>query len=840
MSQTIGQLRRDVSSNMLHQQEQSLHMPADPCSEAHTKLMWLTCSEPEFLELLLSKEAIVSTWSAALSESGQLGAPIQFCAKLVALSTADGDPYRAALFDLAVRFLDCSYSMEMIEVQAKVHAEYMRILGMLSQSAFRKYICSSHCTKAIRQLHYELGGSAAVFSDGSSSAGASALAQRNANLNSLAEEASMTKRRSSWVIARRKYSSTPAYSPRNVSSGSKSNRRSSIQSLESISLLLRLHLKRVAQGTRQFHSSISFETTQVVSKLQDALDRLSVAAIVCDRNAPGLPIVTVNQAFTRLTGFEADQAVGFNCREVLQGPDTDMSAVAELAEAIREAMTCHVLLTNYRRDGSTFVNHISLSHPLRLSETTSLLVAVLQPQPAPLEKRNAIQQATGVLDALASCCLPSVPEAENKSMVSHSMLRKGVQWVRDAETVWRKAMRLKSVRVLTLQFALKEAAELEAEDSRGNLVDKEDEMNNVHLMLHSENVLSQRADYIRHAYELFAELETLKGLAGWEQKAIIADVRKRFVMPERGKKTYAALWNALRTTVYDPLAKRERDLGDKVSVEDFFHIDLEVVVAAANQAKAAKRARIQQFAGGEPSGADLTDGGTLDDTGSLGDAPAEENCDADSLIAQGDVAQDTLDEPAARPGSPSGSVNSSVNGTEDSLNDISMLQYSLLRVLCLSVMPGFLRSSQYPEVISLLRSEKGASNETVEVELEAIAAEMPSTSEEWIGVLLAALHHLPHAVIVCDMSLPSVPILGVNAAFELLTGYKLEECVGRNCRFLQGRDTDEEAVQRIRVAIRSQQPCHVTILNYRKDGEPNLPGAIPKGRQMANSPPSPG
>ena len=86
--------------------------------------------------------------------------------------------------------------------------------------------------------------------------------------------------------------------------------------------------------------------------------------------------------------------------------------------------------------------------------------------------------------------------------------------------------------------------------------------------------------------------------------------------------------------------------------------------------------------------------------------------------------------------------------------------------------------------------------------------------------MLAAVHHLPHAVIVCDLTLPAAPILGVNAAFELLTGYKLAECVGRNCRFLQGVDTDEVAIERIRVAIRSQQPCHVTLLNYRKDGCP--------------------
>jgi two-component system, NtrC family, sensor kinase len=60
----------------------------------------------------------------------------------------------------------------------------------------------------------------------------------------------------------------------------------------------------------------------------------------------------------------------------------------------------------------------------------------------------------------------------------------------------------------------------------------------------------------------------------------------------------------------------------------------------------------------------------------------------------------------------------------------------------------------------------------------------------------------------------------VNAAFTNLTGYSAEEAVGRNCRFLQGIDTDPVVVTEIRNALSTGTSIRREILNYRKDGEP--------------------
>ena len=75
-------------------------------------------------------------------------------------------------------------------------------------------------------------------------------------------------------------------------------------------------------------------------------------------------------------------------------------------------------------------------------------------------------------------------------------------------------------------------------------------------------------------------------------------------------------------------------------------------------------------------------------------------------------------------------------------------------------------------------------------------------------------------VVISDCTQPDMPIIYVNNAFTVMTGYAYDEVVGKNCRFLQGADTDSAAAQDIRKAIQAQQPCTVEILNYRKDGTP--------------------
>lgn len=74
------------------------------------------------------------------------------------------------------------------------------------------------------------------------------------------------------------------------------------------------------------------------------------------------------------------------------------------------------------------------------------------------------------------------------------------------------------------------------------------------------------------------------------------------------------------------------------------------------------------------------------------------------------------------------------------------------------------------------------------------------------------------ATVVTDPNQEDNPIIYTNRNFERLTGYSQKEILGHNCRFLQGEDTDQSAVQQIRKAIANQDRLVVTLKNYRKDG----------------------
>lgn len=82
----------------------------------------------------------------------------------------------------------------------------------------------------------------------------------------------------------------------------------------------------------------------------------------------------------------------------------------------------------------------------------------------------------------------------------------------------------------------------------------------------------------------------------------------------------------------------------------------------------------------------------------------------------------------------------------------------------------------------------------------------------------AAVRHSQMAMVVVDARAPGQPIISANPAFSTLTGYPEEEVLGRNCRFMQGPDTDPLHRDALRAAIDEGRSISVEILNYKKDG----------------------
>lgn len=86
-------------------------------------------------------------------------------------------------------------------------------------------------------------------------------------------------------------------------------------------------------------------------------------------------------------------------------------------------------------------------------------------------------------------------------------------------------------------------------------------------------------------------------------------------------------------------------------------------------------------------------------------------------------------------------------------------------------------------------------------------------------VLSKILDSCVNGVTLADPDQEDLPLVYVNKAFEQITGYTLEETVGKNCRFLQGNEHDQAAVQQLRDAIKNRKPVEVVLRNYRKNGE---------------------
>jgi PAS domain S-box-containing protein len=96
----------------------------------------------------------------------------------------------------------------------------------------------------------------------------------------------------------------------------------------------------------------------------------------------------------------------------------------------------------------------------------------------------------------------------------------------------------------------------------------------------------------------------------------------------------------------------------------------------------------------------------------------------------------------------------------------------------------------------------------------------PYSAAELAHLRERALDAASTGVTIADARQPDMPLIFINPAFEQITGYSVAETLGKNCRFLQGRDTDPVALATIRAALRAQQECRVTLKNYRRDGSP--------------------
>ncbi|MEG4497397.1 EAL domain-containing protein [Microcoleus sp. F10-C6] len=103
--------------------------------------------------------------------------------------------------------------------------------------------------------------------------------------------------------------------------------------------------------------------------------------------------------------------------------------------------------------------------------------------------------------------------------------------------------------------------------------------------------------------------------------------------------------------------------------------------------------------------------------------------------------------------------------------------------------------------------------------LLAAAIERIGASER-LQTMERAIESSSNGIVITDATLADNPIIYVNPSFERITGYRRDELIGKNCRFLQGSGTNSASVKKLRTAIEEGREAQVILRNFRKDRSP--------------------
>ncbi|WP_432563892.1 SpoIIE family protein phosphatase [Kineococcus sp. SYSU DK003] len=177
---------------------------------------------------------------------------------------------------------------------------------------------------------------------------------------------------------------------------------------------------------------------QMVADAKESAERLHSRAVlasdlsftISDPNRPDNPLVWVNPAFEKVTGYARDDVLGENCR-FLQGPDTDRAAVRRLRTALQTGETVTELLLNYRKDGTAFWNEVVISpvlnaegevtHFVGVQSDVTLRVQAERERDAALavarDARHRLEFLSGVTDQLSEVLDPDAAQDLLPSLV---------------------------------------------------------------------------------------------------------------------------------------------------------------------------------------------------------------------------------------------------------------------------------------------------------------------------------------------------------------------------------------------------------------------------------------
>jgi PAS domain S-box-containing protein len=124
-------------------------------------------------------------------------------------------------------------------------------------------------------------------------------------------------------------------------------------------------LAKVNQKLMDANRKDSVMAAELVDQIRElsifghVVDNATFGIAIADMRKPDAPLIYVNDAFTGITGYTRELAIGYNCR-FLNGPDTDPAELDKLRRAIKEGKPYSGELVNYRVDGGRFWNRLTI------------------------------------------------------------------------------------------------------------------------------------------------------------------------------------------------------------------------------------------------------------------------------------------------------------------------------------------------------------------------------------------------------------------------------------------------------------------------------------------------
>ena len=133
-------------------------------------------------------------------------------------------------------------------------------------------------------------------------------------------------------------------------------------------------------------------------QLRDRALAAAVNGVIITQADGDMPVVYVNPAVERITGYPAGEIVGRNCR-FLQNDDHDQADIARLHEALSRGEPCMAVLRNYRKDGSLFWNRMSIWPVKDPQGDTTHFVGIQEDITEQRQADERLRQAAAVFDS---------------------------------------------------------------------------------------------------------------------------------------------------------------------------------------------------------------------------------------------------------------------------------------------------------------------------------------------------------------------------------------------------------------------------------------------------------